>query len=150
MIDQMTYLLKQQDMGVLATSLNDRPHTSLMAYVTDDEGRTVYLVTLKTGAKYKNMMNNPNVSLLVDTRRTGEAGLSEVQALTVAGQSSPVADPVQRDAVRARLIGRHPHIRILAEDPEAEIMAVRIQSFLLLIGASQAHFEPVGEQDAGA
>jgi hypothetical protein len=40
----MKSLLKANSMCVLATSSDDKPHCSLMAYVTDDEGDTLFFL----------------------------------------------------------------------------------------------------------
>ncbi len=45
--------------------------------------------------------------------------------------------------IRALLLERHPHLDILAEDPDAEFFTVRIKSLQLLEGVAEASFATV-------
>ena len=74
MLETMKEVMRSQDMCVLATVSGDKPHCSLMAYVTDEDCRTIYMITHRHTAKYRNLTANPCLSLLIDTRLidTGE------------------------------------------------------------------------------
>ncbi|MBN1850383.1 MAG: pyridoxamine 5'-phosphate oxidase family protein [Deltaproteobacteria bacterium] len=141
MIEKMKGLIKQKDMCVLATAFDNRPHCSLMAYVTDDDCGEFYMATGRETTKYKNLTANPQVSLLIDTREEHAGDLRpETRALTVSGVFEPIADEDRRRGIQTRLLGRHPHLRGLMEKPDAEILCVRVLSFLLLDGVSDAHY----------
>jgi len=58
-------------MCVLATSREGRPHCSLMAYFSDGNAEWIYMVTHRATTKYKNLLSNAQVSLLVDNRCEG-------------------------------------------------------------------------------
>ncbi len=142
MIDRMLTLLKEQTMCVLATCDEDKPYCSLMAYVTDASGRTVYLVTLGSSRKYINIVRNPHVSLLVDTRALHvPSDRGAVQALTVLGECSTVADEGVRRELLERIAAVHPHTAPLVNSPDARLLAVRVNALLLLDGVDKAHFE---------
>ena len=59
---------------VLATVSEGQPHCSLMSYAADENGREIYMATLRNTKKYKNLVVNPSVSLLIDSREGGSAG----------------------------------------------------------------------------
>ena len=142
MLEKMRELLKELDMCVLATAHEDRPHCSLMAYVTDSEGSRIYMITQRKTKKYRYLLENPHVSLLVDTRCAwGLPDRGKVQALTVYGMFEPVADPDAGEAALRRIVERHPHLKQVAEQPDAELFSIRVESFLLLDGVSSACFE---------
>jgi hypothetical protein len=44
--------------------------------------------------------------------------------------------------VLGKLAGRHPHLEPLIVNPQATILEVKVQGFLLLDGVSDAHYEP--------
>ena len=113
-----------------------------MAYVTDEECSEIYMVTSTKTTKYRNVTENPSVSLLIDTREehTG-SDRPQAKALTVAGQYRKIRDDRKKNLARTRLLRRHPHIRELVDHPDAEILCIRIISFLLLDGLTEAHFE---------
>jgi nitroimidazol reductase NimA-like FMN-containing flavoprotein (pyridoxamine 5'-phosphate oxidase superfamily) len=142
MLDKMKALAKAKDICVLATVDENVPHCSLMAYITDDEVREIYLVTHRDTRKYRNLVANPRVSLLIDTREedTGERRIS-AKALTVSGRFQPITEKGRKELVRARLLERHPHLQSFIEDPEAEVIAIRIGSLQLLEGVTQSTYE---------
>ena len=144
MLTEMTAFVKERDLCVLATVSGGNPHCSLMAYVTDEECREVYMATRRDTAKYRNMRKNPSVSLLIDNREVQrESAISGARALTVSGTFQPIQDEEKRFRVRAGLLARHPYLEAFLEDPEAEVFGVKVSAFLLLDGLTEAHFVPV-------
>ncbi len=141
MIERMKALLRENSMCVLATCTGDRPHCSLMAYIMDERGEALYMVTLNTSRKYENIMRNPYVSLLVDTRAAASgAERAGIKALTVSGVSSAVRDEAERELILSRVEQSHPHLKELARHPDTEVIAVKPLSFLLLDGPTNAHY----------
>jgi nitroimidazol reductase NimA-like FMN-containing flavoprotein (pyridoxamine 5'-phosphate oxidase superfamily) len=143
-LDRMKGLLRARDMCVLATCSEGKPHCSLMAYFTDDAVTVVYMVTLKQTQKYRNFQQNPQVSLLVDTRNgSPSAARAGIQALTVSGIFQPIIEIAERKRVLDEISRRQPHLRELVAHEDAEPFAIRIASFLLLDGAVNAFFAEV-------
>jgi nitroimidazol reductase NimA-like FMN-containing flavoprotein (pyridoxamine 5'-phosphate oxidase superfamily) len=142
MMELMKKLLRENHLCVLATCANNVPHCSLMTYATNAAADRVYLITRRDSRKYANLTGNPQVSLLVDTRGSGNAARAEdLKALTVAGEVTPVADQAERQAVLDMLVEQYPHLRELAQHPAAEPLAVTVKSFLLLDGVQNASYE---------
>jgi nitroimidazol reductase NimA-like FMN-containing flavoprotein (pyridoxamine 5'-phosphate oxidase superfamily) len=144
MIERMEQLAREKNICVLATASDNRPHCSLMTYVTDDPCRKIYMVTLRETTKYRNLTRNPSVSILIDTREEHSGPLRpDAEALTVSGRFEEIEDRAELDAARRKLVKRHPQLRELVERPDAVIFAVKIASFLLLQGVTDAHFHEV-------
>lgn len=141
MLKEMKALARQKNICVLATVAGDRPYCSLMAYVTDENCEEIYMVTLRNTQKYKNLTQNPAVSLLIDTRENSPR--SEAQALTVEGVCAEIQSEEKRKKVRAKLLAVHPPLADFIHHPEAEILCIQIDSFLLLNGLQDAHFESI-------
>jgi nitroimidazol reductase NimA-like FMN-containing flavoprotein (pyridoxamine 5'-phosphate oxidase superfamily) len=144
MLEIMKKLAKDKDICVLATASSGTPYCSLMAYATDEECREIYMVTYRNSRKYKNLKENPSVSLLVDTREehTGPHR-AEAKAMTIAGTFRKIEDPHREAMVRGKLLLRHPHLKPFLEAADGEIICIRIASFLLLDGLTEAHFEEI-------
>lgn len=142
MIEKMKALVRQKDTCVLATVSDKSPHCSLMAYVTDNDCREIYMLTNRQTTKFKNLSANPLVSLLIDTREE-HTGMHRpnAKALTVSGVYQEVQDETKKIRIRDRLLEKHPHIKTLADMPDSEILCIKIKSFLLLDGVSEAHYE---------
>jgi nitroimidazol reductase NimA-like FMN-containing flavoprotein (pyridoxamine 5'-phosphate oxidase superfamily) len=141
-LEKMKSLVRGHDTCVLATVSEGRPHCSLMAYAVDDACGEIYMVTPRTTRKYKNLLNNPHVSLLIDTREE-HAGhrRPESHALTVEGEFRPIPESEKRLAAEARLSAAHPYLKAFMNNEEGQIFSVKVVSFLLLEGLSEAYYE---------
>jgi len=140
MRERIKAFLKEKDMCVLATALEGKPHCSLMAYMTDEEGEWIYMVTHRGTTKYTNLLTNEQVSLLVDNRCDGMlADRSNLQALTVHGTFHAVEEEGAKKQILAQVRERHPHMGEFLDSPEAEVISVRVNSFLFLDGIMDAH-----------
>jgi len=142
MLDKMKDVIRSQDMCVLATVKGNKPHCSLMAYVTDEECRTIYMITHKNTAKYRNLTANPTLSLLIDTRSMDRGeDRQRAKALTVNGVFERIEDSDKRSNILAKFLEDHEHLREFVGHPDAEVVAVRIQSLQLLDGVTDAYYE---------
>jgi len=141
MLQEMKKLAREKNSCVLATILDTKPYCSLMAYVTNEECTEIYMVTQRQTQKYQNLIANPAVSLLIDTRDTSPR--SAARAMTVEGIFQKIKDPAKEKKVRRELLSAHPHLNEFMRLPEAEVIQIKIKSFLLLDGLTQASFEDV-------
>jgi nitroimidazol reductase NimA-like FMN-containing flavoprotein (pyridoxamine 5'-phosphate oxidase superfamily) len=144
MLEKMKDIVKGNDLCILATVSEGKPHCSLMSYISDEEGQEVYLVSHKETKKYSNLIENPTVSLLIDTREEekGQRRI-DIKALTVSGEFQTINDPGKKDLIRAKFLKRHSHLADFVNDPGAEIFSIRIRSFQLLDGVKDAFFEKI-------
>jgi len=136
--DQMKTLIQEKNICVLATDAGGRPYCSLMAYVSDTSCEKIYMVTQRNSQKYKNLLENPAVSLLIDSRENSPQNL--VQAITVEGSFQKIEDSEERIRIRKMLLNTHPHLTDFIDQKGAEIFAINIGSFLLLKGLTEAYF----------
>jgi len=136
--------VRGHDTCVLATVSEGRPHCSLMAYAADDACGEIYMVTPRATTKYRNLMENPLVSLLIDTRadHLGKRP-PDARALTIEGEFRPIHGREKRLSADASLTAAHPYLRDFMDSEDAEVFSVKVTSFLLLEGLSDAYFEEV-------
>lgn len=142
-IQQMKVILKTHSMGVLATSIGNIPHCSLMAYITNADGDRLFFVTLKQTRKYRAICDNSSVSFLVDTRMSHQ-DRHEIQALTVSGKCTLVADLNDASPLLAEMAEQHPHLIEIVHHPDVAILECRIESMQLLNGPVEQHIHQVG------
>jgi len=139
MLEKMKALVRGKDICVLSTVSQDAtPHCSLMAYVADEECSEFYMATHNSTMKYKNLLNNPAVSLLIDSREAMPR--QQAQALTVSGVFQPIDDEHKRDRAEAQLLIQHPHLKDFIENPDTSMICIKVQSFLLIDGLTDSHF----------
>ena len=144
MLEKMKDIIKNNDLCVLATVSEGKPHCSLMSYVSDEYGCEIYMVSHRLSRKYLNLIENPIVSLLIDTREEEKGqGRSNIKALTVKGEYRILNDPEKREAMRSRLLKQHPHLADFLNDPGAAIFSIKLKSFQLLDGVKDVFFETI-------
>ena len=143
MLGDMQALAREKKICVLATITDNKPYCSLMAYVTNRACTEIYMVTHRQTQKFENLLANPAVSLLIDTRDTSPR--SEARAMTVEGIFKKITDPDKALKVRQKLLSAHPHLKEFMGHPEAEVIQIKIKSFLLLDGLNRASFEDLSD-----
>jgi nitroimidazol reductase NimA-like FMN-containing flavoprotein (pyridoxamine 5'-phosphate oxidase superfamily) len=145
MLEQMKDIVKKNDLCVLATVSEGKPHCSLMSYLSDEDGGEIYMVSQKGTRKYLNLMQNPIVSLLIDTREEKKGQeRSNIKALTISGEYQALNDTEKKDSIRLRLLKQHPHLIDFLKDSGADIFSIRLKSFQLLDGVKDVYIETVG------
>jgi nitroimidazol reductase NimA-like FMN-containing flavoprotein (pyridoxamine 5'-phosphate oxidase superfamily) len=145
MLEKMKALVKKKKVCVLATVSKGKPHCSLMSYVSDEGGLEIYMTSHRKTKKYANLMANPSVSLLIDTREEDQGRKrGAIKALTVEGEFQRISDVAKKDLVRDRLLRNHAHLIDFLHDPDTEIFSILIKSFQLLEGVKNSYFETVG------
>jgi nitroimidazol reductase NimA-like FMN-containing flavoprotein (pyridoxamine 5'-phosphate oxidase superfamily) len=144
MITKMKALLRGKSSCVLATTDGETPHCSLMAYITPESADRLFLVTPRDTRKYRNIMQNPKVSLLIDTR--DEKTTSPAQALVVAGNCRILEDEEEIATIKASFCQKHPHLKGLIHKGNVVFLCILFESFLLLDGPENAHHEILGQR----
>ena len=144
MLKPMKKLVRDKDLCVLATVADNVPHCSLMCYVSDRDCREIYMMTQKGTRKYRNLAANRTVSLLIDSREEDcGADRSKIKALTVSGVFTTIGDRARENLVRQKLLKKHPQLKPFADDPDAEVFAVKVKSFQLLVGVKDLYVEKI-------
>jgi nitroimidazol reductase NimA-like FMN-containing flavoprotein (pyridoxamine 5'-phosphate oxidase superfamily) len=138
MSEEIKKFVREKDFCVMATSSGGTPHCSLMAYVSGEDEGEIYMVTHRNTTKYRNLLENPSVSLLVDTREDFRRG--EGKALTIEGIFQRIDDEAMQRSVKERLLDRHPNLEAFLFHPDAEPFCIKIRSFLLLEGPTKSQF----------
>ena len=127
-------LIRTNDVCVLSTVFEGKPHCSLMSY----------MITRPGSMKYRNLEQNGSVSLLIDSREQEPDGRREgIRALTVSGEFRKIADGKKEKEILALLLDSNPHLREFAEKGAASVFAVRVKTLQLLEGVDRSHFVEV-------
>lgn len=96
-----------------------------MSYVTDENGVEFYMVTRRATKKFKNLQENPSVSMLIDSREEQKgAQRLQTKALTVTGTFQPIINESESVPIRSRLLEKHPHLREFMDHEDAELLRI--------------------------
>ncbi len=144
-MEEMRQILKSQNLCVLATYADEKPHCSLMAYIIDDTCQVLYMLTPKKTRKFANLCANPRVSLLVDTRLADgrPQPRDKICALTVGGTCAVVKDGDRERGICQRFVQVHSHLAAFVNEEDIAVFEVRITSLQLLQGARDATYETI-------
>jgi nitroimidazol reductase NimA-like FMN-containing flavoprotein (pyridoxamine 5'-phosphate oxidase superfamily) len=137
MLAEMKQLVRGKNTCVLSTIAGDKPYCSLMAYASNDDCTEIYMATHRSTKKFRNLSENPAVSLMIDTRE--DVPRSQIRALTVEGTCVLIEDDSKKLIVQSRLLSIHPHLKDFLVHIDSELLCVKIKAFLLLKGLTEAY-----------
>lgn len=105
-----------------------------MTYLLSDDLSLLYLVATEESRKYQNLLANPRVSLLVDTRQNrGTAAGENIVSVTFEGLFQPLAD-AKTPRIKANLAKEHGELAEILNHPNCVVFTIQLKSFLLLDG----------------
>lgn len=140
MLAKLESLLGENSLCVLCTEAAGNPYCSLMTYLPSDDLATLYLVSSRESRKFKNLLANPRVSVLVDSRQHQGQG-ANIVSVTLAGLFQPLAD-ADILPIKTAFAGKHPELTEILNHPDSLVFAIKLTSYLLLDGpvtAEQGH-----------
>ncbi|WP_291315010.1 pyridoxamine 5'-phosphate oxidase family protein [Desulfuromonas sp.] len=124
-------LLEGQRLGVLATSLEGHPYTTLVAFAASDDLRHLVFATTSATRKFANLEADPRVSLLVDSRTGSAADFREAAAVTALGTAVEASAP-EREALLPLYLARHPYLREFVASPSCTLLRVAVRRYCLV------------------
>jgi nitroimidazol reductase NimA-like FMN-containing flavoprotein (pyridoxamine 5'-phosphate oxidase superfamily) len=101
---------KKQRHAVLATDAGGQPYTSLVAYALSHDAKGIIFATPKKTSKYKNILKNRKVSLMIDTRSNSSKGYMQSEAVTILGTAAPIRKGKKRDDLCSIFQKKHPEL----------------------------------------
>ena len=134
-------MISENKVCVMATVADGAPHCSLMSYATDSDCREIYMATLKDTKKYSNLIANPAVSLLIDTRDADPKG--KTRALTVTGVFQAIDDDNKIAEIRKTLITKHSDLKEFFNNPDVRIVLIKATALQLLDSVTDSYFEKI-------
>jgi len=124
-------LLERQKLGVLATQGGLYPHTSLVAFTFTKDLRFIIFSTMSHTRKYRNILKNPHVSVLIDSRRNYIRDLKEAVALTVTG-GAVLTDDKKKVRYRRLYLKRFPHLKRFIDKPDTAIIIIEVTGYIFV------------------
>jgi hypothetical protein len=107
-----------------------------MKYATDENVSEIYMMASIDSVKCRNIKDNPNVSMLIDTRLSE----STPRALTIYGKAEIVVDKELKSGYLQKLLYVSPDLSVFGEASSSCIILVRITGFLLMDGITEGGF----------
>ena len=129
-VDELIELNIKTLYAVLATAHDNMPYTSLVAYAFDRQEKAFVFLTPRKTTKYINILGNPNVSLLIDTRENTDRDYLSGEAFTVLGKAVALKKSKRRERLLKTFLNKHPKLSDFSKEPSTAVIAVDIQKCL--------------------
>lgn len=126
-------LFASQRLAVLATLGSGQPYTSLVAFCEADELKCLLFATNRSTRKYANLVANPQVAMLIDSRANQESDFVKATAVTAIGRAEEVQD-LERDRMLGIYLARHPHLVEFAASPDTALFRITVDRYKIVTG----------------
>ncbi|HVA77972.1 MAG TPA: pyridoxamine 5'-phosphate oxidase family protein [Candidatus Binataceae bacterium] len=104
----MTALFTQEHVAVIVTQGGQWPTATLQAFAETDAMDLVFIMGADAD-KFQNLVRNPNVTVLVDTRDVGDVAKFQVTRASIQGIAEEVAkDGAQWEPLKAIFLKKNP------------------------------------------
>jgi len=124
--ERLSAMDKDQLHAVLATESDGQPYTSMIAFALSPDKKGIVFITPQKTRKYKNILKNNHVSLLIDTRSNTEKDYMTAESLTILGEAFPVRKGGKWSELTKVLIRKHPKLNEIIHSAETKLILVKI------------------------
>ena len=120
-----------QRFAVLATQWAETPYCNLVAFTPSRDLRHLFFATSQKTRKYINLIKNPFVSILCDTRSNSQADFERAIAVTALGQAVK-AEKQLYDIYRDVHLRRHPSLGGFMDSPDSMLFQVLVSRYIVV------------------
>jgi len=135
-------VLDSSQFAVLATQCDGQPHTSLMAFTPVDGLRYLIVATYRNTLKYRNLLKDGRVAMLIESRTVPASDERRNLVLTAHGIATEVPDCDQEELEQAHL-ARHRDLRDFLAVPDCVLLRVAVSAYEVVGGTDDVHWYKV-------
>ena len=128
--DLLRQIMETQRFAVLATLNNQQPYSNLLAFAVSRDLRQIIFATERGTQKYRNIISNDKVALLIDNRSNNQSDFTEAVAITALGVASELRGDRSKKLVQSYL-DRHPSLGEFLQRPDTAIIRVTVADYVL-------------------
>jgi nitroimidazol reductase NimA-like FMN-containing flavoprotein (pyridoxamine 5'-phosphate oxidase superfamily) len=125
--ERLLILDRKQRHAVLATDADGKPYTSLVAFALTADMKACLFATPKKTGKFRNIMKNKNVALMIDTRSNSASGYMHSEAVTIMGTARPLRRGRKRDELAAVFTKKHPRLSEFVNAPSTSLVLIHFE-----------------------
>jgi heme iron utilization protein len=129
-------VLKHTKFAVLATEGNGQPHTSLIAITPFGSFRQIIFATYRNTLKYRNLLNNSKVAVLIESGDIDMKGLQKRIVLTIIGHTEEISITENEAAYQAHL-KRHPELESFMLSSDCVLIRIIARSYQVVYGIDE-------------
>jgi heme iron utilization protein len=122
-------IFSTQYFAVLSSDENGQPYSNLVAFAITDDLKSLIFVTGRNTLKYRNIIKNQRVSLLIDNRTNNPADIEKATAITVIGDAHE--ESASESGFYTLYLNRHPHLSQFVSKPDNALIVVTVAVFII-------------------
>ncbi len=116
--------------AVLATDSNGCPYTNLIGFLLSQDLKSLYFFISKNSRKYENILNNPNICILMDNRDKYKDKTFLITAITAIGRASIVGDPPK--SILEKYLEKNIELKQFTESTSNVLVKVNITEYIVV------------------
>lgn len=125
-LGRLRSLNRKQYHAVLATVSDNEPHASLIAYAITPDMKGLVFATPRETRKYRNIIKNKHVCLLLDTRSSTAQDYVKAESMSVAGSAHVMRKGHLKDELIEIFLKKHPQLRNFVHAGSTALILVKI------------------------
>jgi heme iron utilization protein len=129
--NQIKQLLASQRLGVLSTHYHCHPYSSLVAFASSESLQEVYFATPNTTRKFRNLIQDNRVSMLIDNRSNEISDFHHAMAVTMLGTAEEVQGPDKNKLSDIYLI-KHPYMTDFVNSASCALVVIHVDKYVLV------------------
>jgi len=122
-------ILTSQRFAVLCSIDDRQPYSNLIAFAVSDDLKHLVFVTNRNTRKYRNIIGNKEVSLLVDNRTNQTTDVNTATAITILGSAVEMVDKNQRFISIYQ--AKHADLNSFVNEPENALIIVAVSEYIV-------------------
>jgi len=124
-------VINSQSIAVLGTSKDGEPYSCLVGFALTNDLSELVFATMRERLKYKNMMANPRVTLMIDDRNEQHSDFNDTTSITIVGSAEDISGG-NREKYASLLLARQPALTEFVSSPDCAVMRVAIDKIYVV------------------
>lgn len=128
--DRLTNILISQKLAVLATDKDEQPYNCLVAIAGTADLKHLMCCTSRSTRKYKELTDNPRVSILIDNRSNTESDFDNALAVTATGRATE-ARGVEREQLAGIYLEKHANLVDFVNSQDSALIRIDVSEYII-------------------
>ena len=124
-------LIKNQEFGVLTTSFNNNPYSTLVAFIFDERANSVFFVTSHYTRKFQYIESNNKVSFFVDNRDISE-NFIHINTVCIQGTVNIIKNISKVAYIKHLITDKYPYLNELCTSKACVTLKIQIKEIFFV------------------
>ena len=125
--DKIKFLLESQILGVIATDMKGHPYVNLVAFASTKDLKNIIFATSKNTTKYKNIIQNAKISVLIDNRQNTPSDFEKSVSLTAFGEAEEIT--MNKTFYKELFLNKHPNLMRFVDLSDCALVKIQVDRY---------------------